>query len=119
MPLHDLAHYGLSAERGFLSPHEIDEIALPGDFGPIEEAAAKLSGLVTTGRVRHWLDALPTPDIAAFLATAADAEIGRAAFKLGQRLRSGDACSGHPPEKSQGQSCKIGASNGMRGGMEA
>ncbi|WP_426258218.1 indoleamine 2,3-dioxygenase [Sphingomonas sp. DC1600-2] len=78
MPLHDLAHYGLSAERGFLSPHEIDEIALPGDFGPIEEAAAKLSGLVTTGRVRHWLDALPTPDIAAFLATAADAEIGRA-----------------------------------------
>jgi indoleamine 2,3-dioxygenase len=51
---------------------------LPGDFGPIEEAAAKLSGLVTTGRVRHWLDALPTPNIAAFLATAADAEIGRA-----------------------------------------
>ncbi|MBP2275457.1 MULTISPECIES: indoleamine 2,3-dioxygenase [Sphingomonas] len=78
MPLHDLAHYGLSADRGFLSPYEIDEIVLPGGFAPVEAAAAKLSGLVTTGRIRHWLDALPMPDIDAFLAAASDAEIGRA-----------------------------------------
>lgn len=78
MPLHDLAHYGLSADRGFLSPYEIEEIVLPGGFAPVEAAAAKLSGLVTTGRIRHWLDALPMPDIDAFLAAASDAEIGRA-----------------------------------------
>lgn len=81
MPLHDLAHYGLSADRGFLSPYEIDEIALPGGFAPVEAAAAKLSGLVTTGRIRHWLDALPMPDIDAFLAAASDAEIGRAMLR--------------------------------------
>ncbi|MES2021443.1 MAG: indoleamine 2,3-dioxygenase [Pseudomonadota bacterium] len=81
MPLHDLAHYGLSADRGFLSPYEIEEIVLPGGFAPVEAAAAKLSGLVTTGRIRHWLDALPMPDSDAFLATASDAEIGRAMLR--------------------------------------
>lgn len=78
MTLHDLAHYGLSGDRGYLSPAEIDEIALPADFAEVEAAAAKLSGLVTTGRVRHWLDRLPVPDMKAFLASASAAEIGLA-----------------------------------------
>ena len=74
MPLHDLAHYGLSADRGFLSQHEIDEVALPPAFAEVEAAAAKLPDLLTTGRVRHWLDKLPTPDMATFLASASHAE---------------------------------------------
>ena len=74
MPLHDLAHYGLSAGRGFLSQHEIDEIALPPAFAEIEAAAAILPDLLTTGRVRHWLDKLPIPDIHRFIAGASHAE---------------------------------------------
>jgi len=78
MTLHGLAHYGLSGERGYLSQAEIDEIKLPADFAGIESAAAKLSGLVATGRVRHWLKDLPVPDIARFLDTASDAQISLA-----------------------------------------
>ncbi|TPG39697.1 indoleamine 2,3-dioxygenase [Sphingomonas koreensis] len=74
MTLHDLSHYGLSADRGFLSQHEIDAIALPGDFAEVEAAAALLPDLLTTGRVRHWLDKLPTPDVAGFIAHASHAE---------------------------------------------
>jgi len=74
MTLHDLDHYGLSADRGFLSRREIDEVALPPAFAEIEAAAAILPDLLTTGRVRHWLDKLPTPDIHAFIARASHAE---------------------------------------------
>ncbi|HVI99704.1 MAG TPA: indoleamine 2,3-dioxygenase [Sphingomonas sp.] len=73
--LHDLAHYGLSADRGFLSLHEIDEVALPPDFVEIEAAGGWLPDLLTTGRVRHWLDKLPTPDMQRFLAGAGEAEL--------------------------------------------
>ena len=57
----EIKDYGLSRERGYLSHYEIDIIALPSQFGPITEAAGTLSGLLTTGRVRHWLDQLPDP----------------------------------------------------------
>ena len=57
--LHDLDHYGLSADRGFLSQRESDEVALPADFAEVEAAGAILPDLLTTGRVRHWLDKLP------------------------------------------------------------
>jgi len=76
MPIHDLAHYGLSANRGYLAQTEIDEVTLPDDFAEVEEAAATLSELLTTGRVRHFLSALPIPDIDGFLAHASEAEIG-------------------------------------------
>lgn len=78
MTLQGLAHYGLSGERGFLSQAEIDEVALPAGFAAVEAMAADLSGLVTTGRIRHWLAELPTPDMAAFLASASDAQISLA-----------------------------------------
>ncbi|OYY88881.1 MAG: indoleamine 2,3-dioxygenase [Sphingomonas sp. 28-66-16] len=74
--MRDLGHYGLSAARGFLSAAEIDEVSLPDDFAEVEEAAAMLPALVATGRVRHWLKGLPIPDMAGFLATASEAEIG-------------------------------------------
>ena len=74
--MHDLSHYGLSRDRGFLSAAEIDEVVLPDDFADIEDAAAMLSGLVTTGRIRHWLGALPIPDYDALIATGDTAAIG-------------------------------------------
>ncbi len=73
--LKDLSHYGLSGERGYLSDFEIDEVALPAAFEAIEDAADRLSGLLTSGRVRHWLAALPEPDMNAFLAEASDAQV--------------------------------------------
>ena len=73
--LHPLSHYGLSAERGFLSSFEIDEIALPADFAAIIGAANALSGLMTSGRIRSVLDDLPQPDMAGFIAKASDAQL--------------------------------------------
>ncbi len=76
MTLHDLSHYGLSGERGFLSAVEIDDVLLPDDFAEVEDAAAILSGLMSTGRVRRWLDRLPLPDVETFIANADEAAIG-------------------------------------------
>src|SRR3546814_15257424 len=75
MAIEDLAHYGLAADRGFLSQREIDEVALPADFAEVEAAGLLLPDLPTTGRVRHWLDRLPTPDIERFLAPAGETEL--------------------------------------------
>ena len=71
----ELSDYGLSRTRGFLSHYEIDEIALPAAFDPILAAADDLSALLTSGRVRHWLDSLPDPDIAEWAATAPEAVV--------------------------------------------
>jgi indoleamine 2,3-dioxygenase len=70
-----LSDYGLSRERGFLSAFEIDEISLPRQFDAIVEAAEKLSGLITSGQVRHWLDRLPDPDIEDWALTAPEEQV--------------------------------------------
>lgn len=59
----ELKDYGMSRERGFLSHYEIDEIDLPSQFDAVRQAAANLSGLLTTGRVRRWLDELEDPGL--------------------------------------------------------
>ncbi|MBK5264472.1 MAG: indoleamine 2,3-dioxygenase [Alphaproteobacteria bacterium] len=74
-PLKQLSHYGLTAERGFLAAFEMDDIVLPSLFDPIVHAAEKLSGLLTTGRVRHWLDALPLLDLRQFIIGGDEAQI--------------------------------------------
>jgi len=71
----ELSDYGLSRERGFLSHHEIDEIVLPDPFAPIVAAAEDLSALLTSGRVRHWLEQLPDPRIENWAATAPEPEV--------------------------------------------
>ncbi|WP_428027800.1 indoleamine 2,3-dioxygenase [Altererythrobacter sp.] len=71
----EIKDYGLSRERGFLSQYEIDEITLDGRFAPIIEAAETLSGLLTTGRVRHWLDALPDPQLEEWAREAPEEEV--------------------------------------------
>lgn len=67
MPLHDLNRYGISRERGFLSDYEIDTVTLPDDFREVERAADDLPALLTSGRVRSWLEQLPTPDAGALV----------------------------------------------------
>jgi indoleamine 2,3-dioxygenase len=70
-----LQDFGLSAERGYLSSHEIDEIALPYGFDEMLDAAAQLSDIITTGRTRHWLKQVGLPDMASFLASASDEQV--------------------------------------------
>ena len=70
-----LRDYGMSRERGFLSPFEIDEVFLPTRFDAILDAADSLSGLITSGQVRHWLDALPDPEIECWARTAEEDKI--------------------------------------------
>jgi indoleamine 2,3-dioxygenase len=70
-----LSDYGMSRERGFLSHYEIDEIALPSRFDAVKQAAANLSGLLTTGRIRHWLDQLADPDLGEWAREAPEEEV--------------------------------------------
>jgi len=75
VPTMELSNYGMSRERGYLSHYEIDTITLPTQFAPIVEAAGNLSALLTTGRVRHWLDALPDPQIGEWAKDAPEEEV--------------------------------------------
>jgi indoleamine 2,3-dioxygenase len=70
-----LSDYGLSRERGFLSHYEIDQIALPSQFDVAKQAAAALSDLLTSGRVRHWLRQIADPDIAGWAREAAEEDV--------------------------------------------
>nr|WP_231862587.1 indoleamine 2,3-dioxygenase [Sphingorhabdus sp. M41] len=65
----------MSAARGFLSHFEIVDIDLPDIFVPIIKAAENLSGLMTTGRVRHWLERLPMLDLADWAASAPEEQV--------------------------------------------
>ena len=70
-----LSDYGLSRTRGFLSHYEIDQIVLPSMAAEVVEAAGKLSDLLTTGRVRHWLDQLADPGLEDWAREAAEEEV--------------------------------------------
>jgi indoleamine 2,3-dioxygenase len=70
-----LSDYGMSRERGFLSHYEIDEIALPSRFDAVKQAAANLSGLLTTGRIRHWLGQLADPGLLEWAREAPEEEV--------------------------------------------
>lgn len=78
-----LEDYGLSPERGFLSPFELDEVALPAMLAPAEEAAKSLSRLLVSGRVRHWLDRIEDPRIEDWTREAPDAEVRAAMVRYG------------------------------------
>lgn len=70
-----LSDYGMSRERGFLSPYEIDEVFLPTRFDAVIGTAERLTDLLSTGRVRHWLDRLPEPDIVRWVADAPEEQV--------------------------------------------
>lgn len=70
-----LSDYGMSRERGFLSPYEIDEVFLPTRFDPVIDTAERLSDLLSTGRVRHWMRELPVPEIECWAAKAPEEQV--------------------------------------------
>lgn len=70
-----LEDFGLSAARGYLSTHEIDEISLPEGFDEMLDAAAQLSDIITTGKTRHWLKQVGHPAMENFLASATDEQV--------------------------------------------
>ena len=70
-----LSDYGMSRERGFLSSYEIDEVFLPTRFGAVIDTAERLTDLLSTGRVRHWLDILPEPNIAKWVLDAPEEQV--------------------------------------------
>ncbi|MCB2089070.1 MAG: indoleamine 2,3-dioxygenase [Sphingomonadaceae bacterium] len=59
----EMDDYGLSRARGYLSHYEMDQITLPSIFAAVTQAAGNLSGLLTSGRVRHWLNQLDDPGL--------------------------------------------------------
>lgn len=71
----ELDTYGMSRVRGFLSHYEIDAITLPSQFASVVETAGNLSGLISSGRVRHWLDKLPDPIIEDWVLEAPEEEV--------------------------------------------
>jgi indoleamine 2,3-dioxygenase len=70
-----LTDYGMSRERGFLSPYEIDEVFLPTRFDSVVDTAERLSDLLSTGRVRHWLSDLPEPQIETWVGKAPEEQV--------------------------------------------
>ena len=66
--------YDISAQRGFLTPYDMDRVKLPKVFAPIQEAGRRLSDYMTSGRVRHFLDKLPAVPVAA-IAKLNDAQL--------------------------------------------
>ena len=71
----EIKDYGLSRERGYLSHYEIDEITLPARFDGVKQAAGNLSGLLSSGRVRHWLYQLDDPKIEEWAREALEEEV--------------------------------------------
>lgn len=59
MSLATLPSYGLTPERGFLSPFEAAGVTLEGDLGQARDVALRLPELLPTGKVREVLGDLP------------------------------------------------------------
>jgi indoleamine 2,3-dioxygenase len=58
MSLATLATYGVTAERGFLSPYDAPSVALDGDLGAVRDLALRLPEILPSGTVRRVLDTL-------------------------------------------------------------
>lgn len=67
--------FDITADRGFLTPHDMNTVKLPPVFDPIVEAGRKLSGFMTTGRCRYYLDQLPQIDMAGQIDKLDDAQL--------------------------------------------
>ena len=67
--------YDISAARGYLTPYEMGDVTLPEAFAPIIAAGARLSGMMTSGRCRTFLEQLPEVDMAAHVDKLSDAQL--------------------------------------------
>lgn len=71
----DIKDYDITADRGFLTPYDMDTVTLPAVFDSVVEAGHRLSDYMTSGRVRHFLDKLPEIDIQPELEKLSDAQL--------------------------------------------
>lgn len=67
--------YDITEDRGYLTPHNMDEVTLPSDFAPLLTAGRQLSDYMMTGRVHHFLKQIPEIDIAKHLPKLSDAQL--------------------------------------------
>jgi len=70
----NLNDYDISAERGFLSSFDPDQVELPSALAEIRSAALALPKTLPTGRIRQLISRLPALDLDAFCRQASDAE---------------------------------------------
>jgi indoleamine 2,3-dioxygenase len=70
-----LEDYGLSRERGFLAATDPATTTLPALLHPARDMALDLPRMLPTGRGRALLGRLPQIDLAAFCASASEAEL--------------------------------------------
>ncbi len=70
-----LEEYDVSAERGFLTPYDMGAVSLPDDFAAIVDAKRLMSGWMTTGRCRTFMNALPEIDMDQHLSKLSDAQL--------------------------------------------
>jgi indoleamine 2,3-dioxygenase len=70
-----LSDHDMSLQRGFLCSYDAADVTLPDNLAPAVEAAESLPRTLLTGRVRHHLEAMPQLDLAAFCASASEAQI--------------------------------------------
>lgn len=71
----NLSDYDVTAERGFLSPHDMGAVTLPAEFAPIVNARQMLSGWITSGRCQTFMKMLPEIDMDKHLSNLSDAQL--------------------------------------------
>jgi indoleamine 2,3-dioxygenase len=74
-----IADHAITEQRGFLCAYDVADIGLPGEFGPVVEAARDLPRTLLTGRIRRHLEQLPRLKLDSFCPDAPEPQI-RTAF---------------------------------------
>jgi indoleamine 2,3-dioxygenase len=74
-----IADHAITEQRGFLCPYDVADVRLPGEFGPIVEAACNLPRTLPTGRIRRHLEQLPRLKLRSFCSDAPEPQV-RTAF---------------------------------------
>ncbi len=70
-----LSDFGMTGTRGFLTNHDLQKMQLPPAFDEITNAGQHLSGTLTSGRVRTFLNQLPEVDMAVHLPNLNEAQL--------------------------------------------
>ncbi len=70
----EISDYDITAERGFLTPYDMNNVSLPDVFLPLVQAAMKLSDYMCSGRVRSFLDKIPQINMTEEIKNLSDAQ---------------------------------------------
>lgn len=71
----NLSDYDITPERGFLTPHDMNQVRLPAAFDEIVNARRMMSGWITSGRCRSFMNQLPEVDMDLLLPQLDDAQL--------------------------------------------